>query len=143
MSKKIVLLCLIFSLFGCVLEKPITPPLPAKALFVDGDVCFITPGRAESKKVYSLSIEKAGGEAISKKYAQDGNDYMSVKENACIPALGYQFETDVIYHVAIYVADPDKKIDNDPFKKETYATSIIIWLDTENRRHIKELSRWE
>ncbi|WP_411754032.1 putative T6SS immunity periplasmic lipoprotein [Serratia sp. (in: enterobacteria)] len=142
MSNKIILLCLMLSLSGCVLEKPIVPPSPAKVSLVGGDVCFTTPGRDESNKVYSISIEKAGGGATSNNFAQGGNDYISVKENACIPTLGYQFETGVVYHVTIYVSNPDKKIDNDPFKKQAYATSILIWLDAENKKHIKELSRW-
>jgi hypothetical protein len=142
MSNKVIVLCLTLSLSGCILEKPIVPPSPAKAFLVGGDVCFTTPGRDESNKVFSISIEKAGGVATSNNFTQGGNNYISVKENDCIPTLGYKFETGVVYHVTIYTLNPDKKIDNDPFKKQAYATSIIISLDAENKKHLKELSRW-
>jgi hypothetical protein len=142
MCNKIILLYLMLSLSGCVLEKPIVPPSPAKAFLVGEDVCFTTPGRDESNKVYSINIEKAGGRVTSSNFSQGSNNYISVKENDCIPTLGYKFETDVVYHVTIYTLNPDKKIDNDPFKKQAYGTSIIISVDAENKKHIKELSRW-
>lgn len=143
MRRKIISLFFILSLSACVLEKPISPPSPAKALLVDGEVCFTTPGRDESKKLYAISIERAGGEATYKEYTQGDNDYISVKENECIPTFGYQFNIGVVYHVTIYALNPEEKLDNDPFKKQAYATSIMIELDKENKKHIKNLSRWE